>query len=112
MAFQLLKNQGQLPTESRSVGALERGLQRTRELVDQTLQIARVASGIQLRRQWTTLQALFDDVELGAMSEAESRGVELRVVIEKDERISLDVRLVQSALGNLLRNGVRYTSSG
>jgi signal transduction histidine kinase len=112
MAFQLLKNNGQLPTESRSVDALERGLQRTSELVDQTLQIARVASGIQLRRQWTTLSALFEDVQLGAISEAESKGVELRVVIEKDERISLDVRLVRSALGNLLRNGVRYTSSG
>jgi hypothetical protein len=29
--------------------------------------------------------------ELGAISEAESKGVELRVVIEKDERISLGV---------------------
>jgi signal transduction histidine kinase len=112
MAFQLLKNKGQLPEKDRSVGALERGLQSTSELIDQTLEIAQVASGIALRRQWTTLRALFDDVGLGATSEAESRGVELRVMIEDDERISLDVRLVRSALGNLLRNGVKYTSSG
>jgi signal transduction histidine kinase len=51
LAFQLLKNKGQLPAESRSVGALERGLQRTNELVEQTLQLARVASGIELRRR-------------------------------------------------------------
>jgi signal transduction histidine kinase len=94
------------------VGALERGLQRTRELVDQTLQIARVASGIQLVRQWTTLKALFQDSELAAISEAESKGVELRVVMESDERLSLDVRLVRSALGNLLRNAVKYTTAG
>jgi signal transduction histidine kinase len=112
MAFGLLKSNGQLPTESRSVGVLERGLRRTSELVDQTLQIARVASGIQLRKQWTTLKALFDDAEQEAVSEAESKGVEIRVAIEKDERISLDVRLVGSALGNLLRNGVKYTASG
>jgi signal transduction histidine kinase len=112
MAFQLLKDKGQLPAGERSVGALERGIQRTSELIDQTLAIARVASGISLRRQWTTLGALFDDIELGAVSEAESRGVELRVAIENDERISLDVRLVRSALGNLLRNGVKYTSPG
>lgn len=110
LALQLLEPQ--LPAGSRLVGALERGLRRTSELVDQTLETARVASGIALRRQWTTLQALFDDVELGASSEAEAKGVELKVVVENDERISLDVRLVRSALGNLLRNGVKYTSPG
>jgi signal transduction histidine kinase len=112
LAFQLLKSKGQLPAESRSVGALERGLKRTSELVEQTLQIARVASGIELRRQWTTLSALFEDVEQGAVSEAESKGVELRLVIEKDERVSLDNRLVRSAVGNLLRNAVKYTAPG
>ena len=112
MAFQLLKIKGQLPADSRSVYALEAGLKRTGELVDQTLQLARVASGIELRRQWTTLAALFADVELGAVSEAESKGVELRRTIDQDERISLDVRLVRSALGNLLRNAVKYTDAG
>jgi signal transduction histidine kinase len=33
-------------------------------------------------------------------------------VVENDERISLDTRLVRSALGNLVRNAVKYTSSG
>ena len=112
MAFQLLKNKGQLPAESRSVSALERGLKRTSELVEQTLQIARVASGIELRRQRTTLSALFQDVELSAASEAESKGVEVRLVIAKDEPFSLDVRLVRSAVGNLLRNAVKYTAPG
>ncbi len=112
MAFQLLKSKGLLPAESRSVGALERGLQHTSELVDQTLQIARVASGIELHRQATTLQALFEDAELGAISEAESKGVEIRLAIETDERVNLDTRLVRSALGNLLRNAVKYTSGG
>jgi signal transduction histidine kinase len=112
MAFDLLKNKGQLPAESRSVGALERGLKRTSELVDQTLQITRVASGIELQRQATTLKTLFDDVELGAISEAESKSVEIRTVIEKDQSVMLDTRLVRSAIGNLLRNAVRYTCSG
>lgn len=110
LAFQLLEDQ--LPAESRLVAALERGLLRTSELVDETLKAARVASGIALRRQWTTLRALFDDVELGATSEAEAKGVALKVELEHDERINLDVRLVRSALGNLLRNGVKYTSPG
>ena len=65
MAFQLLKDSGQLQPEVRLVGALERGLQRTSELVDQTLQVARVASGIELRRQWTTLKSLFEGRRAG-----------------------------------------------
>jgi signal transduction histidine kinase len=112
MAFDLLKRTGQLPAENRSVGALERGLQRTSELIDQTLQIARVASGIELRRQVTTLQALFEDVEMGAISEATSKEVEVRSSIDRDGRIAIDTRLVRSALGNLLRNAVKYTSPG
>jgi signal transduction histidine kinase len=112
MAFDILKSEVELPAESHAVGAVERGLKRTTELIEQTLRVARVASGIELRRQWTTLGALFADVELGATPEARSKGVELRLVIEKDERVSLDVRLVRSALGNLFRNAVKYTSPG
>jgi signal transduction histidine kinase len=112
MAFELLKTKGELPAESRSVGALGRGLRRTIELIDQTLQVARVASGIELRRQTTTLKALFEDAELGAVSEAESKGVEIRSVIGNDEQLMLDTRLVRSAVGNLLRNAVKYTCSG
>jgi signal transduction histidine kinase len=112
MAFNLLSGKGQLPAENRSVGALERGLRRTSDLIDQTLEMTRVASGIELKRQETTLKDLFDDVELGAVSEAESKGVEIRALVEKDERLMLDTRLVRSALGNLLRNAVKYTSEG
>ena len=111
-SFLFLKNSGQLPVGNRFVDSVERGLQRTRELVDQTLQIARVASGIELRRQSTMLKVLFEEAELSAASEAESKGVEIRLVIERDERINLDTRLVRSALGNLVRNGVKYTRSG
>ena len=112
IAFSFLKKTGRLPVGSRSVGALEQGLQRASELIDQTLQIARVASGIELRKQATTLSALFAEAELSAISEAESKAVEIRSTIESDEQVLLDTRLVQSALGNLLRNAVKYTSSG
>ena len=112
MAFQLLKDNNHLPADVPLVVALGRGLHRTNELVNQTLQVARVASGVELRREWTTLKSLFEDAELGAASEAKSKGIELRLVMEKDERLNLDVRLVRSALGNLLRNGVKYSCPG
>jgi signal transduction histidine kinase len=112
MAFELLKLNGQLPTDGHAVGALQRGLQKTADLIDQTLQAARVASGIDLRRQWTTLKGLLEDAQIGALAEAESKGVELRLTVEKDDKVSLDRRLVLSALDNLVRNAVKYTARG
>jgi signal transduction histidine kinase len=112
IALELLKQQGALPTEGRAVRALERGLKQTTSLVDQTLKIARIASGIELRRQPTTIQALLEDAELEAMSEAEAKGIELRMVVAEDAQVLLDRRLVGSAVGNLLRNGVKYSHQG
>jgi signal transduction histidine kinase len=112
VALELLKNGGALPTESRSVRALESGLRRTTELIEQTLRIARVASGVELRRQSTTLKAICAEVELAARAEAESKGVELRIAIDDEEEVRVDERLVRSALGNLLRNAVKYSASG
>ena len=112
MALQLLQTSGELPTGNRLVGALERGLQRARELIDQTLQSARIASGIELRTQSTTLRALFDDLEQEVASDADARGIALESAIEGDEPVDIDVRLVRSALGNLLRNAVKYTKTG
>ena len=110
-AFGLLRDQGLLP-ESRTVGALERGLRRTSELIDQTLTIARVASGIELRREETTLRALVDDVELGAVSDAEAKAITLRTSVAQDATLSVDVRLIRSAMGNLVRNAVKYSHAG
>lgn len=112
LAFQLLKDAGELPGASHAVRALERGLRQTSELVDQTLQAARVASGIELRRQWKSLKDIVDEAGSAALPEAESKGVELQLTLEQDESVNIDHRLVRSALGNLLRNAVRYTPSG
>jgi signal transduction histidine kinase len=111
-ALELLKNEGHVTSDSRSVAALERSLQHTIELIDEALQSARSASGVDVRRRSTTLKAIFDDVELASRSEAESKSVELRVQIDNDERIDVDERLLRSALGNVLRNAVKYSSSG
>jgi signal transduction histidine kinase len=111
-AFQLLKVKGQLPADGRAAGALERGLLRATELIDQTLQMARVASGIELRTQPTTLAAIFDDARASSVSEADAKDIDIRCVVTGDEIIAIDTRLVRSALGNLVRNAVKYTPSG
>jgi signal transduction histidine kinase len=111
MAFQQLKETGAMP-QLRAVTILERGIHRTVELVDQTLQTSRTSSGIELRRQRTTLAALFTDAELGALPEAEVKGITLHVAPPEDDTIEVDIRLIGSAIGNLLRNAVRYSTGG
>ncbi len=111
-ALDVLRAKGQLPTEGRAVIALERGLKRTSELVDQTLKIARLSSGVELHRERTTLRALIDDVELGASSEAEAKQIALHAHAADDTELEIDIRLVRSALGNLVRNAVKYSRPG
>jgi signal transduction histidine kinase len=112
VALQLLKKRGEIRTDNAAVRALERGLLRTTELVDQTLQAARVASGIDLQREPTTLKVLVEEASVAAGVDAEAKDVLLRHWIEQDLRLNLDVRLVRSALGNLIWNGVKYTPPG
>ena len=109
LAFAQLRAKAAIPSDGREVGAIERGLQSVSDLIDQTLRIARLSTGIELHRQFTTLRALFEDVELGARSEADGKGVTIKVTVGEDQGAWFDVRLVHSAVGNLLRNAVKYT---
>jgi signal transduction histidine kinase len=114
LAFELLKTKGIIPTEERSARTLERGLKRASELIEHTLKLARVASGIELRRQTTTLEELFEDAENGASPEAEAKNVVVRWQVQEgmQQRIHVDRRLIDSALSNLLRNAVKYSHAG
>ena len=111
-AFQVLRLTKVVPDDHRAAGALERGLQRANELVDHSLASARIASGVDLRPQTTSLAELFQFVEADVALEAEARGVEVQTTIRDDAPVQIDVRLIRSAVDNLLRNGVKHTSAG
>jgi signal transduction histidine kinase len=111
-AFLLLKAKGEVPPLGHAVEALDRSLQRARDLIDHSLRAAKIASGVELRKEQTSFKALLEAVELQSLVEAEAKQVTLRTVIQGDETVSVDVRLVRSAISNLLRNGVKYTPSG
>lgn len=113
-AFRLLQTKSELPTASapRTVAALQRGLERTAELVDQTLRIAHVASGVELQRSPTTLAELFEEAEMGVIAEAHAKRIELKSRVEARQTFLLDRRLMQSAIDNLLRNAVKYSAPG
>jgi len=111
-AFDLLRRTGKLSPDDLMVGAVDRGLRHVRELVDETLRAARFASGLELHREWVMLGDLAAELELGGRPEAHARGVEVVTTVSRDERVFLDRRLVRSAVGNLLQNGIKYTPAG
>jgi signal transduction histidine kinase len=110
MALELLK--GHLPPELKATYALQRGVSRMQELIDHALQVARTASGVTLRPEPTRLSTLLADAELAASAEAEAHGISLRVEVEADVELAVDVRLITSALNNLVRNAVTYSHRG
>lgn len=112
VAFDVLKTKGHVPPDAKAGAALGRGLDRMRELIDHSLDLARVASGIELNRERTRLLALLEEAELAASTEAEAKDIKLHTSLEADGAIYVDLRLMRSALNNVLRNAVKYTRPG
>jgi len=111
-AHEILKMQGNIPPEARAGIALARGLLSMQELIDHALSVARVASGIELRRESVRLSELLAEAELVAAGEADGRDLQLHVHCEEDVTLELDRRLMRSALNNIVRNAVKYTERG
>jgi signal transduction histidine kinase len=109
-AHEVLRLGGHIPADARAGVALARGLVTMQELIDHALSIARVASGIELRRAPIQLSALLADAELVAAGEADGRDVTLHVQLERDVTLDVDHRLLRSALNNIVRNAVKYTA--
>ena len=112
MALAQLKRKGQLPPEERSTLALERGLKRMRELIEHSLDVARTVSGIELKPEPVKLSHVLEEAEIFASAEAAEKQIEIHNHIEQDREVHLDVRLVRSALNNLVHNAVKYSSIG
>ena len=108
-ALNVLQQADVIPATHPATAALQRALTRTTELVDQSLRLARVSSGVDLKREPTTLAALFEIVQSDALPAAAFKGVDVRIDLRQDTMVELDVRLVRSALDNLVRNAIKHT---
>jgi signal transduction histidine kinase len=107
-----LRFQNLVPADHAAVDRLDRGLRRATELVDQSLRSARIASGVDLRPEVTTLAELFELAVSDVSAAADVKGVTITADIRQDSRVELDVRLIRSAIDNLLSNGIKHTAPG
>ncbi len=95
--------------DDRFLQILKRGLSRMHELIEAALRSAQVGAGVTLRPERIMLSALLNDVELGASFGAEEKGITLSTHFEKDCELTIDARLVSSALTNLVRNAIKFS---
>lgn len=112
MAFSLLQRAGHIPADNRAAQALARGHQLMREGIDHSLNLARTASGVDLRLQRVALVDLLQEAELAAAGEAQDKRITLRVAAVEPIDLEVDLRLIRSALDNLVRNAVKYSEPG
>lgn len=108
LALKVLQKNQKIPTEGRAAVALLQGLTHMSSLLDHSLRLARIGSGIELRREWTRLEPLLRSAEVEAAAEADDKNVKIKVSVE-DMTVNVDARLLRSAVGNLVRNAVKYS---
>lgn len=101
-----------VPAAHPIAAVLQTSLNRTSQLIDQSLRHARVTSGVDLRREPTTLTSLFEAACSDVTPTATVKGVAIRVSLGQDTMVELDSRLVRSAIDNLLRNAIKHTAAG
>lgn len=110
-ALRFLKRKAPLSDE-RLGGMIERALERMHELIDSTLQTAQIGAGVTVRRESVTVRQLLSEAEASAQSIADEKNIKMTIHVEVDATLSVDPRLVSSALTNLVRNAVKFTHDG
>lgn len=103
---------GQSVSDDRLLGFADRSLTKMHDLLERSLRLAQVGSGITLRREKTMMRPLLDDAIASASADAEAKGVSLVLHVDVDGHVDVDVRLIHSAVTNLVRNAVKFTHDG
>lgn len=83
-------------------------------LIDALFELARLESGTVVPTiEAVSIAELLQDVALRFRLQAESRGVELRTLLDtRGLQVLADVGLIERAIGNLLENALRHTPAG
>lgn len=113
VASQLLRSSGSSP--ERLAQVLERSLARLSEAIDHALVDARlrgIDAGAALHNEPVDLRTLLEDVVEDARSDAEGRRVSVTLDVPARLPVTADARVLKSALGNLVRNAVKFTRGG
>ncbi|MEO5767164.1 MAG: sensor histidine kinase [Polyangia bacterium] len=111
MAFDILRR-GELTKGGRAVDLLHRNLRRIVEVVDNALSHASLKMGVTPRIEVVPLRTFIDEIAFDASADTEEKQVTLQVNIPESLEIEADVRLLRSAISNLLQNAIKFSHPG
>lgn len=97
----------------KALPSVQRSLAQIAELLDRALVEARlrsIGSGAELHREETDLTTLLASAIEAVQPDADTRQIRIALACEKAS-MTVDRRLLRSALGNLLHNAVKFTRS-
>ncbi|HEY5948406.1 MAG TPA: HAMP domain-containing sensor histidine kinase [Kofleriaceae bacterium] len=105
MAYAALDG-GHVGIHSRTAKVLERSLHRIESLVSRTLAAMQLKSGTPLQREPVNLRELVEDIIETLVLE---HHVSIEVDVDPTLILFVDMRLLESALSNLVQNAVKFT---
>ena len=108
LAFDGIRS-GRVAAGGSTSAMLGRSLMGLRDLVDRSLADVRLDAGVELR-ELIPVAAFIEDVEIGALLQAESREVQLVVEpVDPALHVEGDRQTLAAALANLLQNAFKFT---
>jgi signal transduction histidine kinase len=108
MAFSALRSE-RAGIQSETAYVLERSLAHMRDLVQQTIASVHLGARVPLDSRRLRVADLLRDLESATLG---ARGIAVHVDVGDDLEILADIRLVTSAVGNLLHNALKFTPQG
>lgn len=111
LSFESIKS-GRVATGG-STGLLHgRSLMGLRDLIDRSLATVRLDAGIE-HFERTSVAELLEEIEIGALIQAQARGVQFAVtLIDRAVTIEGDRQTLAAAVSNLLQNAFKFTRKG
>jgi len=108
MAFNILQKR-ELAGGGRVVDLLERTLKRTGDVIDNALNETWLSLGAMPRFEAVSLRKALDELASDCAAEAQHKGIDVVIASDGDLVIDADVRLLRSALANLLQNALKFS---
>lgn len=91
---------------------IEREAMRLEEMIGQAIQLSRMETTSQTRAEDIALDELVADIAADAAFEAQARPCSLHIAQTAPMRVHAEADLLTSAIENVVRNAVTYTSAG
>ena len=112
MAVTVLHETGVVPPGHRAGAALQRSLDRLRDLIDDALVQFRLRAGSASAALRTELAGFLREIVRESTIDAESKRVAVETIVRDGVTLDIDRKLITSAVSNLVRNAIKFSHAG